>query len=111
MCPDFGGFSDEPAPRVETAMNDHRSGHCDDAVASMYLFLDQELSPEQSDVVRAHLDECLPCLEAFEFEVEVRQIIASKCRDDVPTEVRFRILDSLQCEMAKNSGDGGIPAS
>src|SRR5688572_1305676 len=81
------------------------SGHnCDDIVQSMYLYLDEEqLTPEERVEVRNHLDDCIPCLESFEFEAEFKQIIKTKCRDDVPAHVYEKVRAKLTVEIDSTS--------
>jgi mycothiol system anti-sigma-R factor len=73
-------------------------GDCDDAVHRLYDFLDGELDDDRRAHIKQHLDECLPCLEAFDFEAELRMVIAQKCREQVPDHLRQRIFQALQQE-------------
>jgi mycothiol system anti-sigma-R factor len=73
-------------------------GDCDDAVHRLYHFLDGELDDRRRSDIKRHLDECLPCLEAFDFEAELRIVIAQKCRDEVPEHLRERIAQALRHE-------------
>lgn len=84
-------------------------GDCDDAVHRLYHFLDGELDDQKRHDIKHHLDECLPCLEAFDFEAELRIVIAQKCRDEVPEHLRHRIAEAIQHEHRLSSGGGGIP--
>jgi mycothiol system anti-sigma-R factor len=69
---------------------------CDDAVAELYTYLDGELTIERRLRITAHLDECGPCLKAFDFEAELRVVIATKCQERVPDDLRARIAAALQ---------------
>jgi mycothiol system anti-sigma-R factor len=69
---------------------------CDEAVHVLYHYLDGELTEERRTVIRAHLESCPPCFEGYEFEYELRQVIARKCRDEVPPELRARIAQALR---------------
>jgi mycothiol system anti-sigma-R factor len=71
---------------------------CDDAVYELYTFLDGELTDDRRSEIRRHLDDCPPCFEQFDFEAELRQVIASKCKDTVPDELRRRIASELGLE-------------
>ena len=57
--------------------------------------LDGELTVFKRQEIRRHLDDCPPCAKGFDFEMELRQVIASKCRDEVPVELRERIAIQL----------------
>ena len=70
---------------------------CAAALTELYGFLDGELTVERKGVIRGHLDHCTDCLEAFDFEAELRVVISSHCRSDsVPQELRERILRALE---------------
>jgi mycothiol system anti-sigma-R factor len=75
------------------------AGHeCDDALHELYHFLDGELTNDKRTVIQNHLDDCPPCYEAFDFEAELRIVIAKKCNDTVPESLRARIADALDHE-------------
>jgi len=71
---------------------------CNEAIQRLYGFLDGELTAERRLQIQAHLDDCSPCLEAFDFEAELRIMIASKCRDEVPDSLRLRIATAIHQE-------------
>ena len=73
--------------------------NCNDAVERLYHYLDGELDDSRRAQIQRHLDECLPCLEAFDFEAELRQVIARKCRETVPEQLRIRISLAIQSEV------------
>jgi mycothiol system anti-sigma-R factor len=77
------------------------AGHagCAEAMRRLYVYLDGELDDAGRQVIRRHLDECLPCLGAFDFEAELRVMIATKCREHVPQSLRIRISQVVQREM------------
>jgi mycothiol system anti-sigma-R factor len=68
---------------------------CDKAIHRIYSYLDGELTVWRRWAITRHLDDCPPCAQGFDFEVELRQVIASKCRDDVPPELKRRIAEAL----------------
>ena len=68
---------------------------CDKATHRMYHYLDGELTVWRRWRITRHLDACPPCAECYEFEMEVRQVVASRCRDTMPSDVRRRIADRL----------------
>jgi len=70
--------------------------NCDNALAELYIYLDGQMDAEARERVEAHLKECSPCLEAFDFEAELRRVIADRCRDRVPDGLRQRILAALE---------------
>jgi mycothiol system anti-sigma-R factor len=68
---------------------------CDDAILRIYQYLDGELTVWRRRAISRHLDDCPPCAEGFDFEIELRTVIASKCRDEVPPELKRRIADAI----------------
>lgn len=70
-----------PAPAVD----------CAAVVKEIYVFLDGELTEAKRGAISAHLDGCSPCLEAFDFEAELRMVVSSRCVDPVPPELLARI--------------------
>jgi mycothiol system anti-sigma-R factor len=74
-------------------------GNCDDALHELYEFLDGQLDDARRRRIQRHLDDCPPCYEAFDFEVELRLVIAKKCHETVPEHLKQRIADALEQEM------------
>jgi mycothiol system anti-sigma-R factor len=68
---------------------------CQDSLHELYTFLDGELTDDKRFTIHSHLEDCSPCLEAFDFEAELRTVIARRCHDEVPESLRRRIADSL----------------
>jgi mycothiol system anti-sigma-R factor len=77
---------------------------CDETLAELYTFLDGELTAEAREKIAFHLDDCPPCGEVRDFEADLRRVIASKCVDRVPDELRARILAA--CTDQPESGFG-----
>jgi mycothiol system anti-sigma-R factor len=76
---------------------------CNEALTAMYLFLDNEqLTEAQRAHVQKHLDECIPCLESFEFEAEFKQLIKQRCRDEMPASLYERVRMCLKVEINSN---------
>lgn len=68
---------------------------CDETIHRIYEYLDGELTVWRRQAISRHLDECPPCAEGFDFEIELRQVIASKCRDEVPSDLKLRIARAI----------------
>jgi mycothiol system anti-sigma-R factor len=73
-------------------------GNCDDALHELYHFLDGQLDDDRRQAIQHHLDDCPPCYEAFDFEAELRIVIARKCHETVPDRLKQRIADAIQHE-------------
>lgn len=70
--------------------------NCVEAAKLLYHYLDGELTPEGRTAIKRHLDDCPPCLGAYDFEVELRVLVARRCREQAPDALRERIYKSLQ---------------
>lgn len=68
---------------------------CDHAIERLYLYMDGELTFWRRWAISRHLDDCPPCAQGFDFEFELRQVVASRCREEVPAELRARIVEAL----------------
>ena len=80
---------------------------CEESVHVLYHFLDGELTPERRDQIAHHLDQCSPCVEVFGFETEIRRLVADRCRDQVPDQLRTRIAAAIDHEHRARSKAGG----
>jgi mycothiol system anti-sigma-R factor len=65
---------------------------CDEVLADVYLYLDDESDPEVRQRIRTHLDECAPCLRHFGLEQDVKSLVARCCGGDIaPDSLRSSI--------------------
>lgn len=68
---------------------------CSEAIHQIYHYLDGELTDDKRSAIAHHLDLCPPCADGFDFEQELRVLIARKCRDDVPADLRRKIAEAI----------------
>ncbi len=68
---------------------------CEKAAHRVYRYLDGEMTMWRRWTIRRHINRCPPCARGFDFEVELRQVISVKCRDEAPAELRRRIAEAL----------------
>jgi len=76
--------------------DDHQHANCQEALEELYTFLDGELTVEKREHIRMHLDDCNPCLEAYDFEAELRIVISTKCKESVPDTLKDKIRRALE---------------
>lgn len=69
--------------------------NCLDAVEDLYTYLDGEIDDEKRRVIRAHLDECGPCLDAYGFHDEVKRLISQGCQSELPDGLRDKVLAAI----------------
>ncbi len=83
------------------------AGHeCDDLLHELHDFLHGEVTEEKRSKLERHLDDCPPCLETADFQAHLRQVVAKRCCEEVPADLRARVVALLSTEFS----DGG-PAS
>ena len=54
------------------------------------------LQPARADAMRRELQECPPCLEALELELNVQKVFAMHCRVQAPENLRIRISEAFE---------------
>lgn len=72
------------------------SDNCEVALAELYEFLDGELDEAKMRLIEQHLRDCSPCLEAFDFEAELRKMVASRCHDECPGALRSKVQQMIE---------------
>ena len=90
--------SEMSSDRIRAEMTD---ADCDETVLRLYAYLDGELTEERRRAISAHLDGCGECLDAVDFEAELRRVIADRCRDRVPDQLRERIALAIENALAE----------
>jgi mycothiol system anti-sigma-R factor len=69
---------------------------CSSTVHELHTFLDGEITDDKRQRIQAHLDECPPCGHAFDFEAELRYVIADRLRTEVPASLAQRIRRAIE---------------
>lgn len=81
-------------------------GNCTQTIRELDAFLDGELPTDVREHIHEHLNDCTDCLQAFDFEAELKQAIRRKCRnDELPPGLLGRIE---MCFDEDFDGDGVI---
>lgn len=71
---------------------------CDHAYVRVYHYLDGEMTVWKRRAIKRHLEECPPCAQGFDFELEIRRVVSVSCRQEAPDDLRRRIGESLGLE-------------
>ncbi len=71
---------------------------CDEALHEIYHLLSGQIDDQKRAQIAAHLDECSPCAEPYDFYAELRIVVQKRCRDTAPPELLARIEQALQHE-------------
>jgi mycothiol system anti-sigma-R factor len=72
---------------------------CEQAMANLYDYLKQELTPDLVLEVRQHLDQCRDCFSSARFEENFLLMLETQAsRETCPGKLRARILAALRAE-------------
>ena len=74
------------------------SKNCDDSLEKMYLYIDNELDAASAEVVRYHISDCPPCLDAFTFEERLKVVVRTRLAEEVPAELLERLRTVIRSE-------------
>lgn len=86
---------DESAPLPAVLMPGSCGNNCTDALDRLWEYLDAELEAPDSEVVRAHLADCQGCLEEYDVEVVVKNLVRRGCQEVAPDTLRMRIHEQI----------------
>ena len=84
--PQMPGSHSEADPASHFSATD-----CSEVLGRVFFFLDNELDEADCSEVRVHLDECGPCLEKYDLQRTVKQIVARSCSESAPDALRERV--------------------
>ena len=83
--------------------DDNMSHDCDEALENLYLYLDSELDHVSFERIRSHLDECTDCVNSFDFEKRLKDVIKERLDEDVPATLVARLREALAKESASRT--------
>jgi mycothiol system anti-sigma-R factor len=71
-------------------------GDCSEILDRMIFFIDNEMEQADCAQIQKHLDECAPCLDQFDVERRVKEIVARSCSEHAPESLRDKVLFHLR---------------
>lgn len=84
------------APHSTPRVGQQPPASCREVLQEVYLYLDLECTEPRRDRIRAHLDECSPCLREYGIEQEVKALVSRCCGSETaPEELRARLREKL----------------
>ncbi len=69
---------------------------CEKALQNLYLFIDQEMDTASCEEIQSHIDDCSDCLDEFDLERVVKQLVSRSCVEVAPAPLRDRVLLSIR---------------
>lgn len=77
--------------------------NCDEALERLHEYLKLQLTPEDAEQVRAHIERCRPCLSHSRFEANYLTMLEHKLKNiGCPVDSRERILTALHGEFPRS---------
>ncbi len=73
-------------------------GNCTEAKVELYRYIDGELNDDTRQVIQQHLDACEPCFRAYGFAVELKRVLADRCKDHVPPSLVQRVREAIEAD-------------
>ena len=74
----------------------HRPIDCDEVIAHLFAYLDNETDPEKSTDIERHLEECRACFSRAEFEKALRAKVNQLGDKEAPATLRQRVAALLK---------------
>jgi len=78
---------------------------CDEAVEYVYQYLDDELTTTRKARIKWHLKRCGHCMDAYTFETQLKEKIASSGKTEPPPELFSSLRALLQQERNEEDPD------
>jgi mycothiol system anti-sigma-R factor len=69
---------------------------CADFLEQIVYLIDNELDEADRATVKKHLESCGHCLERYDLQRTVKQVVARSCSEHAPSELRAKIMLHLQ---------------
>jgi mycothiol system anti-sigma-R factor len=84
---------------------------CNETIRELDAYLDGELPDDVRVHIHEHLDGCMDCLQAFDFQAELKLAIRRKCsNDEMPPSLMNRLEQCLQTDFDGDGLFGDAPA-
>jgi mycothiol system anti-sigma-R factor len=82
---------------------------CSGVLRDVWLFLDDEMDPENRAKIQQHLDECSPCLVEAGLDQKLKELLHRKCGGEkAPEQLRERLVTSLSSLRVTSVTEDGV---
>ncbi|HEY0216427.1 MAG TPA: mycothiol system anti-sigma-R factor [Cellulomonas sp.] len=68
---------------------------CEQALGRLFAYVDAELETKDAADVRAHIEDCRPCLDEVAVETMLKNLVRRCCQEEAPADLRVRIHAQL----------------
>ncbi|MBC7557826.1 MAG: mycothiol system anti-sigma-R factor [Dermatophilaceae bacterium] len=74
----------------------HEGFDCSRARLQLYEYLDGEMDPDDCVKIRAHLEQCGPCLKEYDIDQIIKALVRRSCDcEAAPMELRSQIMSRI----------------
>ncbi len=71
--------------------------NCQHCIEKLELYVDRELTDQELQEVRHHLDDCPPCQDSFDLQVGVKRLVKVCCdQGEAPAHLRAKLAEILR---------------
>lgn len=82
---------------------------CTSVLRDVWLFLDDEMDPDNRAKVQQHLDECSPCLMEAGLDRKLKDLLHRKCGGErAPEQLRHRLVARLSSVQVTSVTEDGV---
>lgn len=69
------------------------SSDCSEVLHRVYEYLDGEMTADDTQKIKHHLDECGPCLREYDLDQALKALVKRSCAcEEAPVELRTQIM-------------------
>jgi mycothiol system anti-sigma-R factor len=68
---------------------------CEQALGRLFAYVDRELESGDAAQVRAHIEDCRPCLDEMAVETMLKELVKRCCQEQAPADLRVKIHAQL----------------
>jgi mycothiol system anti-sigma-R factor len=65
--------------------------NCEQALGRLFAYVDSELPADDAAQVRAHVEDCRPCLDEMAVETMLKELVKRCCQEQAPADLRLKI--------------------
>lgn len=77
-----------------------KSAPCREYVAQLHSYVDGELTHEERDALRAHLESCPPCLDEYERDAMLKALVRRSCPcEQAPATLRASVMSLISVQV------------
>lgn len=70
--------------------------NCHEFRVQIFTYMDGEVTITEHREITRHLDGCPPCTEVLAYEVRIREVVATRCCETAPDDLRARLMIALE---------------